>query len=285
MDDHDDDEAQANAIAPGQSAFETSGEVLRRIKRQRAEQNKENVGHPLQDGRAKPRHFTSQQTDAQRVSPISSNDEDESGRGNGRATEPSENEEEEDEDEDAYQEDDRPVNVAARRVQAPLPGRSVPTSRDNPNRTNSSAPSLQQSFRRPNANERPSQSSRPARDEAPRQQTSTAQSSARAGRSRQEDRPRHEHEEVNELAKRRVAHQPRAVQQRRPWTPEATQRLIDYIQDDDYRTSWSRIDKAEDPLLEGRGQVGLKDKARNIKFDYLKYAPSSFLLGTVVDRD
>ena len=67
------------------------------------------------------------------------------------------------------------------------------------------------------------------------------------------------------------ARRPHKVQVRRPWSEEATGRLIDLIEDGRYGTCWSLIESLQDPLLEGRGQVALKDKARNIKLDFLKY--------------
>ncbi|KAI9749922.1 MAG: hypothetical protein M1815_002115 [Lichina confinis] len=84
------------------------------------------------------------------------------------------------------------------------------------------------------------------------------------------DPPISQYKKVNQLAKRRIGEFVQPVQTRKPWSAEATQRLIKYIEDDRYQTSWAKIEHAQDPLLKGRGQVALKDKARNIKFDYLK---------------
>lgn len=76
---------------------------------------------------------------------------------------------------------------------------------------------------------------------------------------------------VNRVAKSTVATQTtHKVQVRRPWEEAATSRLIELIENDDFGTSWAKIAKLNDPLLEGRGQVALKDKARNIKLDFLK---------------
>ena len=77
---------------------------------------------------------------------------------------------------------------------------------------------------------------------------------------------------INELAKRSAASKaPRKVQTRKAWSNESTNRLVEFIENDQFGTCWSRIDAQNDPLLEGRGQVGLKDKARNIKMEFLKY--------------
>jgi hypothetical protein len=79
------------------------------------------------------------------------------------------------------------------------------------------------------------------------------------------------YQRINRVAKSFVAARgAHKVQVRRAWGKDATQRLIQLIEDDDYGTSWAKIEKLHDPLLEGRGQVALKDKARNIKVDFLK---------------
>jgi hypothetical protein len=79
--------------------------------------------------------------------------------------------------------------------------------------------------------------------------------------------------QVNQIAKQVVAARaPRKVQRRRAWDPESCTRLIELIEDNRYQTKWSRIDKLQDPLLAGRDQVALKDKARNLKMDFVKYA-------------
>lgn len=62
------------------------------------------------------------------------------------------------------------------------------------------------------------------------------------------------------------------IQVRRAWTPGEIERLIQLIQD--YQTQWSKILKVDAqmaiPMLQNRTQVQLKDKARNMKLDYLK---------------
>ena len=61
-------------------------------------------------------------------------------------------------------------------------------------------------------------------------------------------------------------------QVRKGWTDEETQRLLELIIE--FGTSWALL-KSEDfaagNILESRDQVALKDKARNMKMDYLKY--------------
>ena len=75
---------------------------------------------------------------------------------------------------------------------------------------------------------------------------------------------------ANEAAKRMTALQPKAPQTRKPWTEEETERLLELIEK--FGRSWKQL-KFEDRdlgILENRDQVALKDKARNIKFDFLK---------------
>lgn len=81
------------------------------------------------------------------------------------------------------------------------------------------------------------------------------------------------HQRVNAHAKLRTAMRGKRVQVRTPWSAEETGRLLDLIAD--YGLSWSylkQMDKshADGELLQRRDQVGLKDKARNLKMDYLK---------------
>ncbi|KAJ9651690.1 hypothetical protein H2198_009037 [Neophaeococcomyces mojaviensis] len=62
------------------------------------------------------------------------------------------------------------------------------------------------------------------------------------------------------------------IQVRRSWTPGEIERLIHLIQE--YQTQWSKMLKVDAemdvPMLQNRTQVQLKDKARNMKLDYLK---------------
>jgi hypothetical protein len=64
----------------------------------------------------------------------------------------------------------------------------------------------------------------------------------------------------------------RKVQERKRWTKEETTALIAYIEE--IGTSWAMIQKTDQArganLLLGRDQVALKDKARNLKFEYMK---------------
>ena len=64
---------------------------------------------------------------------------------------------------------------------------------------------------------------------------------------------------------------PKPLQNRQGWSNEEIQTLLDLIEE--YGTSWTLLkqkDAENGNILANRGQVALKDKARNIKFDYLK---------------
>jgi hypothetical protein len=69
---------------------------------------------------------------------------------------------------------------------------------------------------------------------------------------------------------------PYKVQRRRPWTNEASDRLIELI--GKHGCAWSLIEGLNEPTLAGRDQVALKDRARNIKIDILKYVSLSLSL-------
>ncbi|KAL8914384.1 MAG: hypothetical protein Q9171_001014 [Xanthocarpia ochracea] len=78
---------------------------------------------------------------------------------------------------------------------------------------------------------------------------------------------------VNSTAKFRVAFQPKRRQIRNPWSEDETNRLQELIED--FGLSWSFLKDQDNrhkdgPALMERDQVALKDKARNMKMDYLK---------------
>ena len=88
-----------------------------------------------------------------------------------------------------------------------------------------------------------------------------------------------QHESVQQRAKQVVqAHKERTYhepQVRRRWEQNETDRLYELIKMNGPRYAKILKDDQDkeifpDPMLQNRGQVQLKDKARNIKFDYLK---------------
>ncbi|KAL8724538.1 MAG: hypothetical protein Q9181_006781 [Wetmoreana brouardii] len=81
------------------------------------------------------------------------------------------------------------------------------------------------------------------------------------------------YQQVNTNAKLVVAKKARAPRTRTFWSADETERLLELIQG--VGTSWSLLQKFDNkhpdgPMLESRDQVALKDKANNMKMDYLK---------------
>ncbi len=76
---------------------------------------------------------------------------------------------------------------------------------------------------------------------------------------------------VNHAAKESFAlNAPKQPQSRRAWSDEEVEALMEYM--DEYGCSWAAIKSADADrgFLVRRSQVDLKDKARNMKYDYLK---------------
>lgn len=77
---------------------------------------------------------------------------------------------------------------------------------------------------------------------------------------------------ANESAKQKTAVGTKPPQKRSAWTSAETDMLLYLITE--HGTSWKLLkekDNSKDHVLEARDQVALKDKARNMKMDYLKY--------------
>lgn len=80
-----------------------------------------------------------------------------------------------------------------------------------------------------------------------------------------------EYVRVNKSAKQKMAVMTKPPQRRSAWTGAETDMLYYLITE--YGTSWKLLkeqDSVQDCVLEARDQVSLKDKARNMKMDYLK---------------
>jgi protein TBF1 len=85
--------------------------------------------------------------------------------------------------------------------------------------------------------------------------------------------------QINQIAKQNVLatkerDNKHILQQRKPYTEEEVHRLMDLIAINQ-GPKYAKILKDDEkhpagPLLQGRSQVQLKDKARNIKMDFLK---------------
>ena len=109
---------------------------------------------------------------------------------------------------------------------------------------------------------------------ARRQQSNTSSLSHRpAERQNEEPSPSPVLEEVrnaNSRAKQMRAFAPKLPQVRKPWEADEIERLVGLIVE--HGTSWSllkEVDEDKSDILHKRDQVALKDKARNIKLDFL----------------
>ncbi|MCJ1464648.1 hypothetical protein MMC07_003261 [Pseudocyphellaria aurata] len=80
------------------------------------------------------------------------------------------------------------------------------------------------------------------------------------------------YKKAKEMAKRNVAVQYKKAQTRTPWSDEETKTLISLI--GDHGISWKLLKEQDNgSILKLRDQVALKDKARNMKFEFLKAGP------------
>lgn len=243
------------------------------------EKNKENLDQRKEtaSGRPKTRSFIDRQKSAERVtwddSQQSNQQRSNSQKGKRRAQPPVEEEEVSDPSEDeSFQQNNRPLDVrkqptivptAQRRTNAPArklslrpaqPVRLSPPSDDEGEDTSQEDDDIpgqiRQGVERHNRGT-PAQSQPPSRSQA-----QIAEQTKR----------------INRLAKNQVrARAPTKVQTRRPWSEEETSTLIEYIME--HGTSYAfikNLDESDQKVLEGRDQIALKDKARNIKTDYLK---------------
>lgn len=126
--------------------------------------------------------------------------------------------------------------------------------------------------------ERAATPARSQRRQSPRVRVREANGSHRFNLRQNEhlDQPRlsqvEEYMAANAAAKERKALKIKPLQVRKAWTKEEIGRLLELIEE--YGTSWKLL-KDEDftagDILGCRDQVALKDKARNMKMDYLKY--------------
>ncbi|KAI9757374.1 MAG: hypothetical protein M4579_003488 [Chaenotheca gracillima] len=251
-------------------------EVVQRYHRQQREKNKENV-HKGQNGRKAPqrkRFFNETQDDRERVEPISEHEDEPPTRRQGPAQESRKRPRAEDADaaddspdssgDENFQNDRRAIDPD-RRQAAPV----------NPRRVVFGAGLSLEERNSGSAIETPSANLVDSRDDLQHKEASTLNNdNSEMSPPVSADPnviPRLNYAHINRLAKRRVAmHAPRRTQTRRPWSEESCLRLIEIIENDEFHTSWSKIEALEDPLLEGRTQVQLKDKARNLKLDFLK---------------
>ena len=241
----DDDDADIAASQNKKKILMDAGQQVDQVlSQQRAESNKENIQIPMSqpeariEGRQKP-SLLDRQPNAQRVdwdSPPSQVSPEPS-------QEPAVSSDEE------FQTQRHPRNAIAQRHQKPTfrrpPSQSVNSQGPSPKRVRSAHPS---------SSGRLIVSPSPAHSEP---------SSSRVIEN---------YNLANSAAKELKNFQPKQPQERRQWSSDETEKLITLIAK--HGISWAlliREDEVSGGLLQGRGQVGLKDKARNMKMDYLRY--------------
>jgi hypothetical protein len=252
------DDIQSDPAEAGPSqTVQASQHVANLLRKKKA--NKENVPHAQQlTPRVKPRMFNEPQEDAQRVEwddptqgPSQRQEQPTAAGKRGQDDEVSED--------DGFENDQRPTNVAKRRETASSARRlEPPASRPSPKRQR-----VEQSEEVDSGNYRVSQEPESdSNDNSDRMRfVRNLQSTARS---------------IQGLTRARSG-QP---QTRTPWSLEEVAALLEYIEE--LGTSWANIKKVDESwdeesetfkgprLLARRDQVALKDKARNLKLDYLK---------------
>ena len=255
-DDQSDNNQDLDHLRPPAS----SADVVRSVYRQRREQEKENLNDEVH-GRvpSKSRFFNERQDNAERVewdegqsavlSPVRDKQKSKKLRVSNQSDE---------DDSEGFQVDERASegvrDVAPRRVT----NRSLRTTQAPPRTAN-----------------KPREDSRGHRDQIATGRATGLDLTVTAENDSARVDDMLQYPQINQVAKSVVrSRAPHKVQVRRAWGTDETLRLIELIEDDRYGTSWVKIENCHDPLLQGRGQGALKDKARNIKVDFLKYVQS-----------
>lgn len=222
-----------------------------------AENNKENI-YADQPIRVK-KHFIDPQHNAERISfesqeptlPVLGND-DQRLLPRRVSTEERDLLEESDEvsADEGFQQDQRPISLQPRRDRSSPKKRSAPA---------------------PPVSRRSAKRVQPApRDESPTDEIGTA-----VARHNRDQIPApsqlENYKKANTQAKLMTSRQLKEPQKRKAWTDEETKQLIALIEE--HGTSWKllkELDQADRSILASRDQVALKDKARNMKIDFLK---------------
>jgi len=243
------------------------------------EKNKEKLNQHKETASARPkaRAFVDRQESAERVtwddSQQSNQQKSSRQKGKKRAQPPVEEEEMSDPSEDeSFQQNNRPLDVRERRNIAPTAQRrtATPARKLSPRPAQPTRPSSPPDDEDVDEVQIDEDMRRQIREEVERHNRGTPAQSQPPSRSQAQIAE--QQKRINQLAKNQVrARVPPKVQTRRPWSDEETSALIEYIME--HGTSYAYIkdlDGKDQNVLERRDQVALKDKARNIKTDYLK---------------
>jgi hypothetical protein len=187
---------------------------------------------------------------------------------------------ESDEEDGDFQEDNRQIDVESRRRQKPPPRPRRQHNNDDKEALASQLNVPPSTQRTPRPKPSPITSPQIRRQqpaERTLQQGRRPSQRAQTGTPGSEEQDRTGYARVKDEARAYSATMLEAkVQRRKPWTIEESDALIQGIEK--YGCSWANIkawDNAmdeEDRVLRHRDQVALKDKARNMKVDYLRYA-------------
>ena len=240
-DDQQDDSEEIASRYQNPEALVRDSEVIQA--RQQAESNKENEAQlqRSQPPRTKKRHLIDRQPNAKRLAPVDS-------QGSGSNGEQS--------DTDALSQD---AGFQPSHQPANLPSRSAIRSHDK--RTATEARTV-----------RRSPSRRPQFQASPRRNNQEpAASSARLLQEHQSLSSQVLYRQMKENAKIIVAsQQPKRVQTRKPWSELEIDTLLNLIRENGI--SYAHLKNIDGPqgILKARDQVALKDKARNMKMDFLK---------------
>ena len=143
-----------------------------------------------------------------------------------------------------FQQDNRTFDVALRRAQKPAPAPRRRTKKARTAQANQATDDSTQDFTQPEP---------------------SAQGNSIPGSTF------NKYQEAKDVALEVTAARPKKVQVRKAWTDAETGLLLDLIEE--HGTSWrllKQIDLDNDFTLRDRDQVALKDKARNMKLDFLK---------------
>ena len=174
-----------------------------------------------------------------------------------------------------FQEDTRPVTVNARRNATPSnhhPVAESVTAAPRPHKRVRSSTETQSPRKRSRPIERvPEPDDDNDEDEDAIRRVTERHNRNSAGTNKPPPTQLENYKEANSSNRSRNSKQQKKVQSRKAWTDEETERLIYLIEKQG--TSWALLKKIDDKkkkILLDRDQVALKDKARNMKVDYLK---------------
>ena len=176
-----------------------------------------------------------------------------------------------------FQQDTRPIDVESRRTSKPLPKRLVDKT----------------AIAKSNAQKRGRQTSKSqvARKRSKGQRSSQVENEENdvtRGNPEEENISQFppsqldNYKKANSSAKYMKAETPKRAQSRRAWTDLETEKLIALIEE--YGISWAQLKDydGDNGVLANRDQVALKDKARNMKLDYLKYVHTKSQISIVL---